>query len=390
MMCHSLELFVLSCLFLTVESQQGPILPPQNVSLKWISDFDPQLSWAPPPHSVENCTYEVHANTKCPDDSKSDEVSGQSWQLYFVMDGGFLEMAVETVCGKNVSELQVKVNVDYPVLVRDWECYIYSATQTYCSWHAASQAQDLRFFYWLTNENFLGPVVEKPSSRPILECPSYLYNGDVRIGCELEANVHHSIDILFNGTLNDTFARNTYKIMSIKVQPPPLNWTVNKTTDHFVIEWTPPDIPLTWTYIIYYTECGQPKITPDITENPYNLSLNPGCQYRMTIKASTTRGETLESDEKYFDRDTDPNAWLYAAILIPLMLAGLAALMFVCCRKNKEYIFPKVPEPRDLLSYISNNNNNESTVHKLYVPPEEEDNCKITLVVDALINRLDF
>ncbi|XP_075943133.1 interleukin-13 receptor subunit alpha-1 [Anarhichas minor] len=385
-MCHSLELFVLSCLFLTVESQQGPILPPQNLSLKWISDFDPQLSWAPPPHSVENCTYDVNANTKLPEDYKGDGVSGQSWQLYFVMEGGFLEMAVQTVC-TNRSEL-AKVNVDYPVLVRDLECYIYSATQTYCSWHAASQAQDLRFFYWLTIENFR-PVVENPSSRPILEC-SYRYNGDVRTGCDLEANVSHSINILFNGTLNDTFARNTYKRMNIKVRPPPLNWTVNKTTDCFVIEWTPPDISLSWIYIINYTECGKPKIIPDIRENSYRLNLNPGCQYRMTIKANSTRGETPWSDEKYFDRDTDPNAWLYAAILIPLMLAGLAALMFVCCRKNKEYIFPKVPEPRDLLSDISNNNNNESTVHKLYVPPEEEDNCKITLVVDALINRLDF
>ncbi|KAK9524510.1 hypothetical protein VZT92_016900 [Zoarces viviparus] len=381
-MCPSLELFVLSCFFLTVESQQGPILPPQNLSLKWISDFDPQLSWAPPPHSVENCTYEVEA--KRPGDFKSDEVSSQSHHFYFAMEGGFLEMTVQTVCGKNRSEL-AKVNATYPVLVKDWKCSMYSATQTSCSW-PASQAQDLRFFYWLTNENFQ-PDVKKP----LVECSTYRDNGDGRIGCDLTANKDHSIDILFNGTLNDTFARNTFKIMIIEVRPPPLNWTVNKTTDQFHIEWTPPDIPLPWTYRINYTECGKEKIKQILKGNSYDLELNPDCQYRMTIKAITGRGETPWSDEKYFDADTDPNTWLYAAILIPLMLAGLAALMFVCCRKNKEYIFPKVPEPRDLLSDITNNNNNnESTGHKLYVPPEEEDNCKITLVVDALINRLDI
>lgn len=84
------------------------------------------------------------------------------------------------------------------------------------------------------------------------------------------------------------------------------------------------------------------------------------------------------------DADTDPNASIYAAIIIPLMFAGLAALTFVCCRKyvksaplylaptvvpsfasdiylslyrNKENIFPKVPQPRDLLSDVSDNNN---------------------------------
>ncbi|XP_068569691.1 interleukin-13 receptor subunit alpha-1 isoform X2 [Cebidichthys violaceus] len=385
-MCQSVDLLVLSCLFLTVESQQGHILPPQNVSLTWISDFDPQLSWAPPPHSVENCQYKVKVNTKRKDDF-IESVPGPSWHTHFVMEGGFLEMSVQTVCGNNHPSELVTVSVDYPVLVRDWECYMYSATHTHCSWPTASQAQDLRFFYWLLHMDSVDGNYE-PSSLRLQECS--LYKGDVRTGCDLEMNVHHSIYVLFNGTLNNTFARNTFNRWPIKVRPPPLNWTVTKTTDRFLIEWTPPDIPLSWTYIIKYTECGKPKIKTDIKGNSYELNLRPECQYYMTIKGSTNEGGTPESDEKYFDADTGPNAWLYAAIIIPLMLAGLTALMIVCCRKNKEYIFPKVPEPRNLLSDISNNNNNKSTVHSLYVLPEEEDNCKITLVVDALINRLDF
>lgn len=82
------------------------------------------------------------------------------------------------------------------------------------------------------------------------------------------------------------------------------------------------------------------------------------------------------------DADTDPYAFVYAAIIIPLMCAGLAALTFVCYRKyvtsfcidfschlvciwyltlalyrNKDNILPKIPKPRDLLSDISDNNN---------------------------------
>lgn len=40
----------------------------------------------------------------------------------------------------------------------------------------------------------------------------------------------------------------------------------------------------------------------------------------------------------YADADTDPNALVYAAaIIIPLMFAGLAALTFMCCRKYVEF-----------------------------------------------------
>lgn len=36
------------------------------------------------------------------------------------------------------------------------------------------------------------------------------------------------------------------------------------------------------------------------------------------------------------DADTDPKAWKWAAIIIPLILVGLMALMFGCYRK---YVF---------------------------------------------------
>lgn len=95
------------------------------------------------------------------------------------------------------------------------------------------------------------------------------------------------------------------------------------------------------------------------------------------------------------DADAEPNAVVFAAIIIPLVFASLAILTFVCCRKyvhsspsfflkiiclfpigcgvlfilfysnfvelslfrNKDHIFPKVPQPRDFLSDIYDNNN---------------------------------
>lgn len=85
------------------------------------------------------------------------------------------------------------------------------------------------------------------------------------------------------------------------------------------------------------------------------------------------------------DADADPDVFVLAAVIVPLACAGLAVLALVCCIRsvffvcfflnltsfvssfatdihfyfcrNKDYIFPPIPKPRDLLSDISDNNN---------------------------------
>ncbi|XP_070786347.1 uncharacterized protein [Enoplosus armatus] len=276
-------------------------------------------------------------------------------------------------------------------LVRDLQCYITSSKHSRCSWLPASHVPDFGFFYRLSNED--GSKSIHDNSLPLLrECPRYIDTGGVRTGCDLQANFTQAIHVLFNGTLNNTLVRNTFKKwVKDDVRPPPLNWTVTKTGEKFIITWIPPDfVDLShWTFVIDYTECKTPKVKTVEDETSLHLDLVPHCQYCMAIRAKETRGkgETRESNTTCFDADTDPNALVYVAVIIPLMFAGLAALAFVCCRKNKENIFPKVPEPRDLLSDISNNNN-KITVRNLYVPAEEEDSCKITLVMDSEINQI--
>lgn len=82
------------------------------------------------------------------------------------------------------------------------------------------------------------------------------------------------------------------------------------------------------------------------------------CQYRMTLKAHSDRGDSEWSDVKYFgtspknrgaffvkprpsffkcasfvEADKESNATLYAAINIPLLCASLVTLTCVCCRR---------------------------------------------------------
>ncbi|KAF1380417.1 hypothetical protein PFLUV_G00163520 [Perca fluviatilis] len=265
-------------------------------------------------------------------------------------------------------------------LVKDVQCYIHSANQAHCSWVPCSPAPDLKFYYQLWNESFSDPV-----DSPVLQCSEYRYPDGVRTGFDLKANIFQSIVILINGTLNNAMKPLEKIFFSENVRPPALNWTVTKTGDQFLISWTPPDIPATWTYVINYTECNESK-TKEVEKNETSLALVPHCPYSIKIKATCSGGWTPWSDVKYFDVGTSP--WVYAGIVVPLVFAGLAVLVFVCFRKNKERIFPKVPQPRDLISDIYDNNN-KSTVCNLYIPAKEEDNCKITLVEEPQINKLD-
>ncbi|XP_078131726.1 interleukin-13 receptor subunit alpha-1-like isoform X1 [Sander vitreus] len=392
-MFQSLDLLALSFLLLMVKSQQDTILPPQNVSLRWINDFRPALSWSPPQHSMKNCYYKVQSETTEEDSEKEHITPNTTWDAHIVMEGGYLWFSVETVCEGNSSTKVVK-KTNYTDLVKDLQCYSHSAKQTHCFWLPDTHAPDLKFYYQLQNEDFTVTANGK-SPFNLTECLEYRYTDGVRTGCNLEATISQSIAILLNGTHNNSLARNTFKKWPKKnMRPPALNWTFTETWDHFLnISWTPPDIPVQWTYKINYTECDEVK-TKQVGngETSTLLDLVLHCQYSIAIKAEYEKREykgwTAWSDVKYFAAEPGPDAWLFAAIIVPLMFASLAALLCVCFRKNKEHIFPKVPEPRDLISDIFDNNN-KSTVCNLYMPAEEEDNCKITLVEESQINKLD-
>lgn len=334
------SLLVLSFCFQMAESQIGQILPPQNVSLMWINDFVLELSWAPIQDSLPNCQYVVERKNKDPNYEDRDFIPSSPFKPFMAMEGEFLQLSVTRDCDGTKSKT-VALNVTYPELVTDLQCYIYSSRQSHCSWLPASHAPQLSFFYRLLNEDLtMSPDDPLPS---LQECSSYNYTDGVRTGCDLQAKLAQSIHILFNGTLNDMLVRNTFKKDFSQVRPPPLEWEVKKAGDKFSVSWTPPDIGdlSTWKFIINVTECNKVKTITKNTETSAQLNMVSHCPYCMAIKAERDNGKTPWSDQICFGADTDPNALVYAAILIPLIFAGLVVLALVCCRKNKEKNLPQ-------------------------------------------------
>ncbi|XP_035531466.1 cytokine receptor common subunit gamma-like [Morone saxatilis] len=382
-----LDFYVLSCLFLAVKTDQ--ILQPQNVSVVWIHDFQPQLSWAPYQGSMKNCTYEVITENEDQSSLTLMSLQHPPWKGYKEMQGRFLSFTVTTVCSNNKSE-PVVINITYPELVKDPHCYIYSSTQSHCSWIPASNASNLTFFYILTDENF--EVVANSQLNltitPLRECSSYTFTNDVRTGCDLQSNVHQAIHTVFNAMVDNKPARNTFKIQALNVSPPAPHLKIIDTGDTLKMNWSAPDIlpPSSWKFLLKVTKCNE-ALVHESDRTSYELHIDPSCQYCVAIKAVTKveRGETTWSNSTCFGTNKAPKA-LYAFLIIPLLLSGLAALMLVCCIKYKKDIFPEVPEPRDLVSDIADNNN-KSTVCNFYVPEEEEQSCKITLVLDPENNK---
>ncbi|XP_034531969.1 interleukin-13 receptor subunit alpha-1 [Notolabrus celidotus] len=386
-MIQSLDLVFVCCLFLRVEPLIGTISPPTNLSLTWTSDFNLKLSWAPPSHPMDHCRYEVKTKSNVKWSEDTTITNQTSLTRFRVLEGGLLHLSVRTVCGENRSNW-VSNKTPETALVKDLQCFIHSSKLTRCSWLNATKASDFHFFYRLedlsSNESY-----NNKSKTITQECQPYKDPGGIRTGCDLLAKTTQSMIIIITGTLDSKPFRNTFS-RKLHVKPPALTWTVTKTKKEFIIKWIPPEVLdlSDWKFVVNYTECNELKPEKEIPgETSLKLPMVSRCQYQMSIRAvADGRGETPWTEEKYFDADTDPYRMIYAAVIIPLIFAGLAAFAFVFCRKNKEHIFPEIPEPKFLITDIYNNNNNK--IHNLCIPEEEEDNCEITLVVDPQTDKL--
>ncbi|KAM4612361.1 uncharacterized protein ACJ7VT_012902 [Polymixia lowei] len=378
----NLGLFVLFCLVSFAKCLTGQILPPQNVSVIWMTgnEFCPIVPWAPP---EKGCKYEVVLNsvTRWPD-------VNSTYSPFMAMEGGVLDISLQTECGNEKSEPVLR-NITYSELVKDLECSQYSTTLTNCSWKPVPHVPDLQLFYRSDNldgEN-VGGRGECSELNDIKECSLYQHRDGLRTGCQLQGSLlRHAIYLLFNGTVNNAFALNTFKrYPKDNVRPPPLKWTVTKDGDHLNVSWFPPDVSdLTWTYEVNYTQCDERKIKMVKSATSILLIYDSNCKYDIDVKGvlEDGKGETRRGQVKSYGEDGNPYRSIYAAaVLIPVMFAAFAALAFVCFRKHKEKFFPKVPKPPDVLKDMLNNNKTMNSTGDLYIPAQEED-CNISLVIE--------
>ncbi|XP_008433252.1 interleukin-13 receptor subunit alpha-1 [Poecilia reticulata] len=383
-MFHCLEFVAFICLFLAAKTTTEQILPPQNLSLRWINEFTPELTWEPPPNSMANCYYDGmmkqnhEGKLKFKPQGKSKSYTKDN--LY--MGGGLLSYSLQTVCHNNRSQPAV-LNIFYPDLVKSLDFYMISAKRGHCSWSPVITTPELRFFYQLNDRS-----PNNSTTEILQECSSYTYTDGLKSGCNLDATTKMNIRMLFNATVNNTVVRNTFNWEELKVKPPAPIWTVKENKNNFNISWTPPDMLSlrSWTFQINYNECEQ-KGERSVPENTsFELQRSPNCRYCIWIQATSKSGNSLPTDEKCFDPDRGS---FLVYVVVAALVVTLAVISIACLLRNKKHIFPKIPVPSNIFKDVIENNN-ESFFRKLYVPPEEQENCTVTVVRDAQTIKPDF
>lgn len=375
---HTFPLCLLGCWIFT-QARAGIVLPPRNVSALWVSDFTPGLRWSPPLQPDANCSYRVAATTKSLFTNEVD-VSPAFFSL-LVMEGGSIHWNVTRVCNGSPGEPRV-LSISYPELVKDLACFLDSPRRARCQWSPGAPPADFRLYYKLVDE--CGVDSAPPALR---ECPSYVWTGGVASGCELPATVCHVAYVLVNGTVDGEPVRNTFRRqLADDVRLPPLEWRAEKMGNKLNVSWERPEVavPDGWRIQINYTECGGARESLEIEGEVWShpLVLDSGCPRAVAVRATSQSGATPWGEWRRFDADASPLLYMVAVVLVSV--AALVALACVCLGRNKDVIFRKVPEPFDYVSEIYNNNT-QSVFHGLYISPEEEE-CKISLVVDEQLD----
>ncbi|XP_072315390.1 uncharacterized protein [Eucyclogobius newberryi] len=363
--------FLLYCFLTTAVPLK--VLPPENVHLGWKNGLYQELSWSPPKQSGKHCSYQINSTKKYEGQEGTSFVNIEHslyWHDEKVLNGGFLNMSIQTVCNGTMSD-PVFVTLNDPDL-QLW-CIILSSNLTRCYWKPPSSA-DIRFFYNSDGD-------DNNVSVPLQECP--LYTNNIRTGCDLPVDPEEPLNVLLNGTANNRTIRNIHHFEFLKLKLAPLNWTVKESKKEFHISWTPPEFPnYRWKYYINYTACSYTKDLEIVTGLSAVLPRSPECSYDISMRAVVEyNGGTEWTRNKHYDAISGRDYILFAVILIPLLMAVLVILSLVWCMKNRENIFPKVPQPNPELFNDILNNNNKISISNFYMTKVEEE-CHLTVMVD--------
>lgn len=374
------DLFLLGWLVTLVQCETGKIPPPSDVSLSWVNEFCYKLSWTPPLQN-QSCNYKL-------DDKIFREPEIPHYSFY-IMNGGVLNLSLSATCEQRESDV-VFPSLVYSELVEDFDCVLRSNHSFLCTWRPVEHVADLRLYYRLEDnraDDYSYSTAKCPAAA-VVECPAYQSGaGGTQTGCALQGNfLHHVVYFLFNGTVHDTLAKNTFeKSPSEKMQPSALNWTAVRKDGGLFVSWTPVGLAKanSWQYVLNYTECGAPK-SKIVEHYISSIDLVLGhCEYRISMKAvrKDGHGETLPGPVQVY-AGNQKLLFPLVCVIVLVTVTAIVVVALVCFRRHKDKFLPKVPEPQDLLQDMFLKNSASRSV-VLYVPAQEEEPQNVSVVVDT-------
>ncbi|KAL6490509.1 hypothetical protein MHYP_G00008540 [Metynnis hypsauchen] len=373
-----------SVVLLGADAGSDQLPHPENLSLSCSPDcLSVVAHWTEPPGLETDCKvkYEIHFySEKCP----PSEQSAKKWRVSNLTHTWATEenevcVSITTIpfnCGNKTSSKSLLKGFSRPPgIVKNFTCVYYSHMKMNCTWSVISDAPDLQLFYRPHNESSLKP------------CVSYIGKGHMRTGCHLYGKefVNDAFFFLVNGTYRGLPVRSCFsrEIRNfVKVSPPKLN--ISLVGKYLHIQSSPPDFKSScWVYSFGFKKCNEEEKF-EKQQWEFSLEYNEACHYTVRVQASYQycgKGGSDWSEPVHYGENRDPVGLLKMTLVIsPIIVACCLVVALVLCRRHKDYLFPKIPEPSLLVKDMLNNSKDKGlNVVNLYIPYEDVVEKKISL-----------
>ncbi|XP_020327105.1 cytokine receptor common subunit gamma [Oncorhynchus kisutch] len=354
---------------------------PLNLSLTWESEFRIKLSWNAPNNLYAPCKVNYMITTTIGEEKPILMSTFSLYKEYNVTKNDAVNYTVQTnpkhCTGRTISK-PVSISKPKPTeLVKNFQCSLYSSKAMNCSWLPANQASDLQLYY-----GYLGPS-------HIAACSEYQYRDGQRTGCHLRGSfLQYDVYFKVNGTLDGLSVQNNFLVLPKNhVKAPAPKVKITETGRNLILSWDPPDIGAVhcWKYIFNYSKCQLLVDSKAIQFKHVMVSYDETCQYRVKLKAVYTEwcgeGGSDWSEEEIYG--VDDWSMTVFAVVIPAVVFLFLILLICCFMKHREKVFPTIPHPSLVFKDMLNSNKGlKSSIGNLYVPDEEEVECKISLEKD--------
>ncbi|NP_001133641.1 interleukin-13 receptor subunit alpha-1 precursor [Salmo salar] len=354
---------------------------PLNLSLTWESEFRIKLSWNAPEDLDASCKVNYMIVTRIGEEKAPLTTTFNLYKEYNVTNDA-VNYTVKTnprdCTGRTISR-PVSIFKPKPTeLVKNFHCSLYSSKAMNCSWLPVNQASDLQLYY-----GYLDPS-------HIAACSEYQYRDDQRTGCHLKGSfLQYDVYFKVNGTLDGLTVQNNFLVVPrYYVKPPAPKVKITEEGQNLILSWDPPDIGAVhcWEFVLNYDKCKE-SVNKEIQSEhvPVKISYDKRCQYRVKLKAVYAKwcgeGGSDWSEEEIYG--VDDWSTIVFDVVIPAVVF-LFLILFICCfMKHREKLFPTIPHPSLIFKDMLNSNKElKSSIGNLYVPVEEEVECKISLEKD--------
>lgn len=398
--------FSVSLMFVGVESM-SELPPPKNLNFKWETPFTLNLSWDKPedldPECLVNYTISVSSSQVCSYDKSEKRRVATNKVFLNVSNVNGLCINVTTNfdnCGERRSAPKIITIPPPPVLLVKDRDFAYSHDKLKCTWRPAIDVKDLGFYYWYKRDPPLESLIQCIPDETIKMGGCVIHNKFLK-----DINVFSEMFYLFNGTYNGTVVNNTFRDESanqyVRLKKPQL--TVQRIGDSLIFQTNASDLDefeeSCYDYNYTYSVCGKESLFSKRI-NKTTQQYDPSCKYRARVQIHFSnncgQGFSEMSNEVEYGENSNPNTpALLALIIIPLMVSCCLIVSLVLLRRNKDILFPKVPDPSLFFKEMLNSSVSvpqelpaNSPVNKLYVPAEEILEYRISLEQDTpLVQR---